>query len=63
MLIKTDEGIYKRIEEASEKDSYKIISSENTFIIKNFFNEEFLGVLDLDTVTFINTNIRFNSNN
>lgn len=63
MLIKTDEGIYKREEDVSEKDSFKVISSEDTFIIMNFFNEEFLGVYDRDTVSFVNTNIRFNTNN
>lgn len=63
MIIKTEQGVYKRKEEVSEKENFKIISSEDIFIIKNFFNEEFFGVFDRDTIAFINTNIKFTTNN
>lgn len=60
MLIKTKEGIFKEKNNISEEDSVKPISLDDICIIQNFFNEEFFGVFDRDTFSFINTNIRIN---
>lgn len=60
MLIKLGEGIYKKEEDVNPKDIYEKVSIENTYIIKNFFNEEFFGVFEKETVLFINTNIKSN---
>lgn len=60
MLIKIGEGVYKREEDVNPKDIYEKVSIENTYIIKNFFNEEFFGVFEKETVSFINTKIKLN---
>lgn len=58
MIVKTKEGVFKEKEDSLEEDLVKVIDREDIYIIHNFFNEEFLGVFDRDTFTFINTNIK-----
>lgn len=58
MIIKTNEGIYKKIEESKDEEPLRIIKNEDIFVIQNFFEEEFFGVFDRDTYSFVNTNIK-----
>ena len=59
MLVKTEKGAFKKNIQLQENEKFKLISLEDTVVIQNFFNEEFLGVFDRDTFSLVNTNIRF----
>lgn len=59
MLVKTEEGVFKKNIQLQKNEKFKLISLEDTVVIQNFFNEEFLGVFDRDTFSLVNTNIRF----
>lgn len=58
MLVKTEEGVFKKNIDLKKDEKFISISVEDTVVIKNFFNEEFLGVFDRETFSLVNTNIR-----
>ncbi|MDU2121917.1 MAG: hypothetical protein E7E64_05220 [Clostridium celatum] len=58
MLVKTEEGVFKKNIDLKKDEKFISISVEDTVVIKNFFNEEFLGVFDRETYSLVNTNIR-----
>jgi len=60
MVIKMADGAFKKEGEVtSTENSYKKISLEDTYVINNFFDEEYIGIFDRDTFSFINTKIKY----